>query len=192
MAWDTEATRRRLLEAGARQFAAHGFAGARVDAVARDAGVNKERVYRYFGDKQQFFAAVLSRELEGLLDGIVFDGSGADAVGTSAGRLFDRFVAHPELPRLLAWESLELPESVGLATRRTTCAANASSLRDALPGLGADDAEHLLLSIVSLVAGWWLLDGVRDAAITADRSTAVRRRALVAQVTALASAIAEH
>jgi AcrR family transcriptional regulator len=187
MAWDTEATRRRLLEAGARQFAEHGYAGARVDAIGRDAGVNKERVYRYFGDKRGFFEAVLTRALTGLLDGSRLDGSGPAVIGEFAGWLFDRFGAYPALPRLLAWESLELDGPVDVASRVSVCSSNARSIQRALPGLSAEEAEHVLLSTVTLVAGWWLLDGVRDAALTGDRSDRRRRSLIVSQATALAS-----
>ena len=44
---------------GAAGFARHGFAGARVDEIAERAGVNKQLVYHYFGDKDALYLAVL-------------------------------------------------------------------------------------------------------------------------------------
>ncbi|MFL6837431.1 MAG: TetR/AcrR family transcriptional regulator, partial [Bradyrhizobium sp.] len=48
---DPAATRRKLLTAARREFAQNGLAGARVDEIAARAGVNKQLVYHYFGDK---------------------------------------------------------------------------------------------------------------------------------------------
>jgi AcrR family transcriptional regulator len=49
----------RVLRAAALNFAAAGFAGARVDEIARIAAVNKRMLYHHFGDKTGLFRAVL-------------------------------------------------------------------------------------------------------------------------------------
>jgi TetR/AcrR family transcriptional regulator len=56
---DPAGTRRKLLVAARREFADHGLAGARVDEIAARAGVNKQLVYHYFGDKDALYLAVL-------------------------------------------------------------------------------------------------------------------------------------
>src|SRR3954463_13568647 len=56
---DPGATQRKLLTAARREFAAQGLAGARVDEIAGRAGVNKQLVYHYFGDKDALYLAVL-------------------------------------------------------------------------------------------------------------------------------------
>jgi len=56
---DPIATRRKLLTAARREFAKSGLAGARVDEIAGRAGVNKQLVYHYFGDKDALYLAVL-------------------------------------------------------------------------------------------------------------------------------------
>src|SRR5260370_20351878 len=56
---DPAATRRKLLAAARREFADSGLAGARVDEIAARAGVNKQLVYHYFGDKDALYLAVL-------------------------------------------------------------------------------------------------------------------------------------
>src|SRR5262249_14786110 len=56
---DPAATRRKLLTAARREFASRGLAGARVDEIAARAGVNKQLVYHYFGDKSALYLAVL-------------------------------------------------------------------------------------------------------------------------------------
>ena len=56
---DPIATQRKLLSAARREFAQNGLAGARVDEIAARAGVNKQLVYHYFGDKDALYLAVL-------------------------------------------------------------------------------------------------------------------------------------
>ena len=54
---DREATRARLIEAVGTLLAQEGFKGLGVNAVAREAGVDKVLIYRYFGGLQQLIAA---------------------------------------------------------------------------------------------------------------------------------------
>jgi TetR/AcrR family transcriptional regulator len=56
---DPAGTRQKLLTAARREFASSGLAGARVDEIAARAGVNKQLVYHYFGDKDALYLAVL-------------------------------------------------------------------------------------------------------------------------------------
>ncbi|MFV0287140.1 MAG: TetR/AcrR family transcriptional regulator [Demequina sp.] len=187
MAWDTDRTRERLLAAGVRQFAKHGFAGARIDAIGADAGVNKERVYRYFGNKEGLFQAVLASQLAGLLDGLAAHGSGPAAVGTLAGAMFDRCEAQPDLPRLLAWESLELDHAVGIDARRPVCAGVAASIGSAT-GSDHEAATQALLSIIVVVVSWTTLPRLTDA-VAPGTSGAARRAAVVAHATAIGTSL---
>ncbi|HEX7152131.1 MAG TPA: TetR/AcrR family transcriptional regulator [Thermoanaerobaculia bacterium] len=50
--------RTRILETAIEVFAAEGFAGARIDDIAKRAGVNKAMVYYHVGDKQALYSAV--------------------------------------------------------------------------------------------------------------------------------------
>ena len=187
MAWDTEQTQRQLLNAGATLFARHGYSGTTMDAIGRESGVNKERVYSYFGSKSSFFTAVLDDQLATLLEGIPIEGTGPPAVGGYALALFDRLEAKPELARLLAWESLELTEAVAVECRAMNCASLAAGLMSALPGTTQNEAEQLLLSVVTLTVGWWTLSRVADTILTGDTSSAARRETLRANAEALAA-----
>ena len=46
-----------IIDAGLREFAEKGFAGARLEDVARRAGIAKGTIYRYFADKEALFLA---------------------------------------------------------------------------------------------------------------------------------------
>src|ERR1700687_1220068 len=61
-----EQTSAAILDAAMREFAHEGLAGARIDAIARAAGVNKALLYYYFSDKESLYGAVLDRVFEGL------------------------------------------------------------------------------------------------------------------------------
>ena len=106
MAWDTEGTKRRILEAAVDEFARLGPDGATIDRIARTAGVNKERVYNYFGDKRGLFSAVLRSELAKVAQAVPVESFAVEDVGDYAGRVFDYHEAHPALSRLMRWEGL--------------------------------------------------------------------------------------
>src|ERR1700674_4453668 len=52
-------TRNTILRAAIREFSAHGLAGARTDAIAASAKVNKALLYYYFKDKSSLYTAAL-------------------------------------------------------------------------------------------------------------------------------------
>ena len=56
---DAERTRQALLASGLREFAHHGFMGARLDKVATGAKCNIRMLYHYFGGKKGLYLAVL-------------------------------------------------------------------------------------------------------------------------------------
>ena len=57
-------TRSRLLEVAEREFAGHGFAGAHLQAIAAQIGVQKTALYYYYPSKAALYEAVLVRMLE--------------------------------------------------------------------------------------------------------------------------------
>ena len=57
-----ERTRRRILDAAIEEFASKTLDGARVDAIAARAGVNKRMLYHYFGNKEALFTAAMDSE----------------------------------------------------------------------------------------------------------------------------------
>lgn len=61
-----EQSRAAILQAAVREFAREGVAGARTDAIARSAGVNKALLYYYFRDKESLYQAVLDEVFSGL------------------------------------------------------------------------------------------------------------------------------
>ena len=56
-------TRGRILAAATAEFSARGFAGARMDTIARRARSNKRMLYHYFGNKKHLFREVVRRKM---------------------------------------------------------------------------------------------------------------------------------
>src|ERR1041385_313183 len=100
-------TQQRILEAALQEFAAKGFAGARVDRIARRARINKRMLYHYFGDKEGLFREVLRRKIAERAAWI------ASAPEDPVERLpywFELACRDPEWIRLLEWEALQWEE----------------------------------------------------------------------------------
>lgn len=66
--------REEVLDIASETFLSKGFDGTSINVMAREAGISKESIYRYFGSKEDLFLAVVERELEvykqGMLDTI--------------------------------------------------------------------------------------------------------------------------
>ena len=187
MAWDTEGTRRRLRDAALVEFAARGFDGTTVGAIAERAGVNKERLYSYFGDKKALWDLVLSTELERLASAVGVSGAGLDDVGEFAGATFDYHADHPELGRLLQWEGLQggpAADVVGRTTHyREKVARFADAQRNGLLDGGLDPA-HLVFAMIALAAWWQTVPQLAEMITGAprdDRAERARRREFVVE-----------
>jgi TetR/AcrR family transcriptional regulator len=105
-----EQSQRAILDAACREFANEGVAGARTDAIAKAAGVNKALLYYYFRDKESLYGAVLQHALGDLLDQLMrvldADASAGYRVLAYAVTHFDFVCTHPEYRRLIQFEMM--------------------------------------------------------------------------------------
>jgi len=103
-------SRAAILQAAVREFAHEGIAGARTDAIARDAKVNKALLYYYFKDKEALYGAVLDQVFGGLIEyvGEVLsrDLPPREKVMAYAGAHFDYVANHPLYPRIVQGEMM--------------------------------------------------------------------------------------
>jgi AcrR family transcriptional regulator len=110
VARDAEATRRRILKASRAEFARHGYAGGRIDRIAKAARSNKRMLYYYYGNKEALFLAALeaayddirAAERELRLDEL----EPLPAIETLVRFTWDYFVKNPEFMMLLNAENL--------------------------------------------------------------------------------------
>ncbi|MEV4456023.1 TetR/AcrR family transcriptional regulator [Microbispora sp. NPDC049633] len=100
---DPDRTRRLILDAATVEFAAHGYAGARLSAIAARAGVNQQLISYYFDGKEGLYRALGERWRERQSELV--------APGTPLPEQLRRYaleVLHdPDGVRLLAWSGLE-------------------------------------------------------------------------------------
>jgi TetR/AcrR family transcriptional regulator len=146
-----ERTRKRILSAALKEFAAKGFAGARVDMIARRAAINKRMLYHYFDDKEGLFKAVLRRKIsERQAWAESLSGDPAETLPF----WFEMACKDADWVRLLKWEALQGTEKV--IDKKERCAAVARGLerirQRQTRGLVSDefDPRHVMLTMRSL------------------------------------------
>jgi TetR/AcrR family transcriptional regulator len=105
-----EESRAAILQAALREFSREGVAGARTDAIARAAGVNKALLYYYFKDKETLYAAALDQVFGGLTQSILpalsSDLPPREKLLAYVGAHFDYIASHPNYPRIAQGEMM--------------------------------------------------------------------------------------
>jgi AcrR family transcriptional regulator len=145
-------TRERILSAALKEFAAKGFAGARVDLIARRAAINKRMLYHYFGNKEKLFRAILHQKIaERRAWGLNLSSDPAERLPF----WFKTACADADWIRLLQWEALQSAgkKVIDEDQRRALSAEWLKRLcqRQERGKLSAEfDARHLALAMQSL------------------------------------------
>src|SRR5579862_6888436 len=149
---DPRRTRSRILSAALKEFAAHGFAGARVDAIARRAAINKRMLYHYFGNKEHLFRAVLRLKMsQRQAWAETLSGGPAESLAF----WFEAACKDTDWVRLLEWEALQDADR-HLIDREARRAATARGLkrirqRQARGQISSElDPRHVMLTMRSL------------------------------------------
>jgi AcrR family transcriptional regulator len=149
----------RIAVAARDEFAARGFAGARMDRIAASAGVNKQLLFYYFHSKRGLFQAILKRgesELEAALATIpVTRGRPLERLRDVLAALFEFLEGHPQLVALLAHaERLDAAPFASPIRRLVVLLAEGQGLghvRDDLdPHMAAAQALVLMLGYLRL------------------------------------------
>src|ERR1700681_2753010 len=99
-----------VLAAATGEFKDKGVAGARVDVIARRAGVNKRMLYHYFGSKEDLYLAVLEAAYAGIRGAEsrlrLTEHHPEQAMRELALFTWEYFIDHPEFLSLLQTENL--------------------------------------------------------------------------------------
>src|ERR1700740_854319 len=107
-------SRAAILQAAAQEFAEHGIAGARTDAIAREARVNKALLYYYFKDKETLYGAVLDNAFSGMKATIftVLDSDlpSREKIMAYVGAYFDFIASNQIYPKLMQREMMRARE----------------------------------------------------------------------------------
>ena len=100
---DPERTKKLILDAATAEFAAHGYAGARIGAISARAGVNQQLISYYFGGKEGLYQAISESWREREQELVTPDMPMSEQIRQYALEA----LRHPDGVRLLAWNGLE-------------------------------------------------------------------------------------
>ncbi|HEV2708673.1 MAG TPA: TetR/AcrR family transcriptional regulator [Edaphobacter sp.] len=104
----SDKTRERILRAALQEFSAHGLAGARTDAIAEAATVNKALLYYYFKNKESLydaaFKAVIDRVMQSTLAVLDAKCTPGEHLLRLALNHFDRILTQHEFQSLIQQE----------------------------------------------------------------------------------------
>ncbi len=107
---DVGGTIQRILDAASAEFGMCGVEGARIDDVAKRAGVTKQLIYYYYGSKDQLYEAVLDRASENAVDPLILDNyelmAPRDAIYLLLSRIFDQYRQRPMLTAMTLDQNL--------------------------------------------------------------------------------------
>ena len=159
---DADRTQQAILRAAMGEFADKGLGGARIDAIAERAGVNKRLIYYYFGNKEALFLAVLEqtyadiRQAEAALH--LEAAAPDDAIRKLVAFTWNHYLEHPEFITLLNSENLHRAKHLKQSKRiREMNSPLVQLLGDVLErgrrdGVfrGGVDPVHLYISIAGL------------------------------------------
>jgi TetR/AcrR family transcriptional regulator len=109
-----EESRAAILRAAAKEFSELGIAGARTDAIAREARVNKALLYYYFKDKETLYGAVLDEAFSGMRSRVfqVLDSDlpPREKIMAYVGAYFDFIASSQIYPKLMQREMMRARE----------------------------------------------------------------------------------
>jgi TetR/AcrR family transcriptional regulator len=113
-----EESRAAILHAAAQEFANNGIAGARTDAIAREARVNKALLYYYFKDKETLYGAVLDHAFAAMKTNVfrVLDSDlpPREKIMAYVGAYFDFIASNQNYPKLMQREMMRAREGSSL------------------------------------------------------------------------------
>lgn len=186
---NAEESRARIYDAATAEFARYGIAGARVDRIAAAAGLNKNLIYIYFGNKEALFRAVIMRESDRLQEAAQIHGDDLEGYATA---IFEFTEAHPQLLRLILWQSLEvgmfpLTDRSRASYGRKLAAIDAGK---ASGHVASKLSSPALLAILYALANAWSVANPQGGGVTrlSDVDREEKKAAVVAAVRAVLAA----
>ncbi len=154
------ATRETILEAAERIFADEGLEGARTDAIAAAAGVNKALLYYYFRSKEGLYRAVLESYLADFnrqaLEVLSSEGSARSLLLRYINLHFDFIAAHPHHGPLFQRMVMADQKSMARLAREYFLPRGKALLKVIEQGMRTGefrrmDSTHAAISLVSLI-----------------------------------------
>lgn len=158
--------RAKILRCAEREFAGRGFAGARMERIARAAGLDKATLYHYFRTKQELYRSVLLEVTRAFNDlstqGFDHDTDPGEELTEFIGSLMDFFNRHRSFVRLIRREIEEpaqgsravLQEAFTPLVRRVR-----AYIRENVEGgeMREVDVDHAIFSLYEILFSYFAL-----------------------------------
>ena len=167
----------RIGAAAREEFARRGYSGARVEQIARRAGVNKQLLFYYYHSKRGLFQAVLSQaagELENALSGLAMpSGAPLDRLRLTLQAQFEFLARNPQIVALLGQGTRSNAAFAPAIKRLVVLLAEGQGL-----GQVRDDLDPHLAAAQALVlmVGYLAMEGVVAASARPLDEPALRER----------------
>ena len=185
-------TARRILAAAEKNFAEHGLAGARTDAIARAAGVNKAMLYYYFQSKLRLYHAVfenLFAQASRLIQAKTpAQASPRQAITAFVDGYFDFRVAYPNYARLMQQVMVQSPGQAEWLARKYFRPGHrqlSRLIREAIAKgkFQPVDPDHAVLAILAMIVFYFSGAPVHSVLLGKDalhpRAIAAHKRAVL-------------
>jgi len=163
-----------ILAAAFEVFAAHGYEAARIDAVARKAGIAKGTIYLYFPNKERLFRAMVRSLVQKRFDAVAetFQGTAEQLLRELLSRMYGQVVRNEKVRsilRLLIAEGGRFPQLVEIYHREVIAPGMKAVRQGLLQGIAAGEFRktaavefpQLLAAPGILAIVWRLLHGER-------------------------------
>jgi TetR/AcrR family transcriptional regulator len=106
----------KILLAAQKEFAARGFDGARMEAIARAAGINKAMLFYYFSSKKKLYQTILKEvmgEFFAKISGLITKELTPEIFMEKFPELYIyMFASHPDFVRIVAFDLIHNPENI--------------------------------------------------------------------------------
>ncbi len=194
---DAAKTRRRILDAAMKEFAAKGLDAARIEDIAEQAGANRRMAYYYFGSKEGLYLAALETsylQLVEIENTINVERLGPiEAIEAMIAAKFEHYRRHPQYVDFVRMENLYKARHLKMSRRIAEMRAPLISIIQRALKRGEElglirkgvDPLDLYLSICALgffvFSNRYTLNVIFGTDVTSESALA-RRRALVADM----------
>lgn len=113
---DSPQSRKKILVAAQKEFAARGFSGARMEAIADRAGINKAMLFYYFSSKEKLYQTILN----GVVSKFFSEISRIVTPKLTPALFMEKFPAlyihlvasHPDFVRIVVFDLIHNPENI--------------------------------------------------------------------------------
>lgn len=151
----------RILAAAVAEFAEHGFAGARIERISKQAGTVDRMLYYYYGNKERLYQAVLEKlyaDMIGAQRDFVLPPDPVAGMRQLIEHAWDHYAANPDLVRVIMNENLlrgrHIRQSQQVGRTSFPLVETVAEILSAGQAQGVFrrnvKAEHVLMSIMSL------------------------------------------